>query len=429
MRPTHRFKASGLARVTRVVPRVALDEGDKLWPNPHPMALKMNVGWSAPAQADTEPTGWTTAQRVALASAIIRAHRDCQLAVQGGEKDYLRALHCAAKGGSEPIGSPAMMLTRFKKLERWFRAGSEIDPTRIDPYLKLVETAEEENLWRVARACWSMPYSKGYGRRLRFLVVDRAHDALIGILGLQSPPADLKSRDDLFAYPPGQKLNLVNQTLDAYTVGAIPPYSFLLGGKLVAGLISSDEVRQAYWRRYAAKRTRLVGQLVSQPLVAVTTTSAFGRSSMYNRLRYQHRVLAEPIGYTLGYGMLHLEHLYDQITKFLAAEDALTPNGYGNGPKVRWQNATKALVALDLPRTLLVHGVQRQVFLFPLVERLEDGMAGGTFGQPLRLSVSEYGQFWRERWAQPRAARFPHWNRTDARQLLREKLSSSAELG
>jgi Domain of unknown function (DUF4338) len=385
------------------------------------MALKMNVGWSAQNQVDIKPASWTAAQRAELASAIVCAHQACQSAVQGGEKDYLRALHCAAQGGGEVLSS-AMMLTRFSKLEHWFRTGPEIDPSRIDPYLHPVETREDEDLWRVARACWSMPYSKGYGRRLRFLVIDRAHDALIGILGLQSPPADLKSRDDLFAYPPGQKLNFVNQTLDAYTVGAIPPYSFLLGGKLVAGLISSDEVRQAYWRRYAAKRTRLVGQLVSQPLVAVTTTSAFGRSSMYNRLRYQSRLLAEPIGYTLGYGMLHLEHLYQQITKFLAAEGALTQNGYGNGPKVRWQNATKALVALGLPRTLLVHGVQRQVFLFSLVERLEDGMAGGMFGLPIRLTASEYGQFWRERWAQPRAERFPHWNQTDSRRLIREKL-------
>lgn len=388
------------------------------------MALKINLEWSAQARLEVQESGWSAAQRAELASAIVRAHQACQAAVQGGEKDYLRALHCAAKGCGEPIGSPAVMLARFKKLERWFRAGPEIDPARIDPYLQPVETREEEELWRVARACWSMPYSKGYGRRLRFLVIDRAHDALVGILGLQSPPADLKSRDDLFAYPPGQKLNLVNQTLDAYTVGAIPPYSFLLGGKLVAGLISCDEVRQAYWRRYAAKKTKLIGQLVSQPLVAVTTTSAFGRSSMYNRLRYRDRELAEPIGYTLGYGMLHLEHLYDQITQFLAAEGALTPNGYGNGPKVRWQNATKALVALNLPRALLVHGVQRQVFLYPLVERLTEGMAGGTFGLPLRLSAADYGQFWRERWAQPRAARFPHWNQTDARQLVLEKLSS-----
>lgn len=387
----------------------------------------MNVGWSALTGADSKPPTWSAERRQALAASIVRAHQDCHSAVQGGGKDYLRALHCAAKASGEPIGSPGMMLGRFKRLEHWFRVGPDIDPARIDPYLKPVESREDEDLWRVARACWSMPYSKGYGRRLRFLVIDRAHDALIGILGLQSPPADLKSRDDLFAYPPGQKLDLVNQTLDAYTVGAIPPYSFLLGGKLVAGLISSDEVRQAYWRRYAAKRTRLVGQLVSQPLVAVTTTSAFGRSSIYNRLRYGERQLAIPIGYTMGYGMLHLEHLYEQISQFLIAEGSLTPNGYGNGPKVRWQNATKALMALNLPRALLVHGVQRQVFLFPLVDRLTDGMSGASFGVPLRMPASEFGQYWRERWAQPRAARFPHWSQADSRELVREKLLSWAQ--
>lgn len=380
----------------------------------------MKVGWSVQPEQKQQVVPWSAQAKAALAAAIVDAHRACQLAVQRGEKDYLRALHCAAKVDG---AGHALMLARFAKLERWFRAGSEIDVARIDPVLKEVETPEEEDLWRVARSCWSMPYSKGYGRRLRFLIIDRAHDAMIGILGLQSPPADLKARDDLFDYPAGQKLNLVNQTLDAYTVGALPPYSFLLGGKLVAGLISSDEVRQAYWRRYAAMRTRLVGQLISQPLVAVTTTSAFGRSSMYNRLRFHQRPLAQPVGYTLGYGMLHLEHLYDQITSFLSAEGLVTPNGYGSGPKVRWQNATKALVALGLPRDLLVHGIQREVFLFPVVECLAQGMAGGNFGAPLRMPAADFGDFWRERWALPRAARFPHWNGSDARLLLRASLA------
>lgn len=240
----------------------------------------MNVAWCAPTRESTAGGRWSVEQREVLAMAIVRAHEKCQIAVRAGAKDYLRALHCDARVNSDVVDSARAVPKRFDKLEHWFRSGCDINPARIDACLKLVETPEDEDLWRIARSCWSMPYSKGYGRRLRFLVLDRAHDSLMGILGLQSPPADLKCRDDLFNFPKGQKLSLVNQTLDAYTVGAIPPYSFLLGGKLVAGLIAADDVRQAYWRRYAATRTALNGLLVSQPLVAVTTTSAFGRSSI-----------------------------------------------------------------------------------------------------------------------------------------------------
>jgi len=38
---------------------------------------------------------------------------------------------------------------------------------------------------------------------------------------------------------------------------------------------------------------------------------------MYNRLQYNGRLLAKPIGWTKGYGTVHLEHLYDNAVIFL----------------------------------------------------------------------------------------------------------------
>lgn len=78
---------------------------------------------------------------------------------------------------------------------------------------------------------------------MRFAVYDEYHDTVIGITGFPSPPADLACRDSLFQYPPKKKLSFVNRTMDVYTIGAIPPYSNILGGKLVAGLVSCDEIR------------------------------------------------------------------------------------------------------------------------------------------------------------------------------------------
>ena len=55
----------------------------------------------------------------------------------------------------------------------------------------------------------------------------------MGILGLQSPPLDFSARDQQVKYPAGRKIEMVNQTMDIFTLGAIPPYNRLLGGKLV----------------------------------------------------------------------------------------------------------------------------------------------------------------------------------------------------
>lgn len=355
-------------------------------------------------------------RRVQLAASCLRerviaACNAIDDAVDSGDKDYLRAMHIGAKQLTQQREKANALFQRHKK---HFKTGAEINPSKIEPVLQLATTT---GLWTelffLTRCMWSMPYNKGYGRRLRYVVYDKHHEAVIGIIGLQSPPADLAVRDALFASPSENKLELVNTTMDAYAVGAVPPYSYLLGGKLCAGMIATDTIRRGYWRQYAGKQTEMCNAQISQPLVGVTTTSAFGRSSQYNRLKYKERLLAESIGYTRGYGMLHLEHTYEQACEYLQMIGKYTDAGYGNGPKVRWQNMTKALLGVGLPSSMLRHGVLREVFLYRFVEDFDKGMAGGTFGAPLNLSESDFATYWRERWAMPRAERFPSWNLGD----------------
>ena len=72
--------------------------------------------------------------------------------------------------------------------------------------------------------------------------------------------------------------------MDAFVLGAAPPYDLLLGGKLVALLATSREVQDLFHERYG-NRVTLIGQRDPQAQLALlTTTSALGRSSVYNRL-------------------------------------------------------------------------------------------------------------------------------------------------
>jgi len=338
-----------------------------------------------------------------LKAQILEAKASFASLVESGNKEEIKKAHITAKKLSD---TNRFKNTKFltKKYSKFLIDGTQIQPAQISPILVEVTSDSEAELFRLARSSWSMPYSKGYGRRLRFIIIDEAHGALMGAVGLQSPPADLKCRDKLFENS-GNKLHWVNSTMDAYTVGAVGPYRQLLGGKLAAGVLASKEVQQAYWRKYGAATTVINGSKLSQPLTAVTTASAFGRSSIYNRLKYNDHLIAERLGYTQGYGSIHLEHLYPVICQFLRERNKLRKGGFGKGPKIRWQNIHTAALELNLPSKILLHGLQREVFLFRHAINFEKAALGLEKPIPGTLSFSDWRDFWKERYCVPRSLR------------------------
>lgn len=302
----------------------------------------------------------------------------------------------------------------------FFASGHEVEPTKITPTLIEIGEPWHADLFRLARLTWSLPYTKGYGRRLRFIVMDASNGKLIGILGLQSPPLDFPARDRLFAYPKGRKVELVNQMMDIYTLGAVPPYGRLLGGKLVALAAASDEVRKAYEQKYNGRITELSGQRLPARLVALTTTSAFGRSSLYNRLKYQGELIAQAIGYTEGYGSFHLALLYPLFRQFLEEQGVSTRGGFGVGPRIVWQTCVRALERLGLSEELLRHGLKREVYLFPMACNLKDFVEGrASIPIHYRRPFDELAQWWRDRWLLPRAQRVDGWRSWDRNEIGR----------
>ncbi len=355
---------------------------------------------------------------------ILAAWEFCRYAVAQDDKSAVRQLHLRAKYEDRTVAYD-QLLADFTKLRHYFPSAVTIEPERIDPILVPVRVRTlEERLFKIVRGFWSMPYSKGYGRRLRFLVIDQHHQAVIGIIGLQSPSADLACRDDYLGAPKDRKLQVVNNTLDAYTIGATPVYAPLLAGKLVAGMLHSPIVRQEYWRTYGGRRTTQRGERIPQPLLAVTTASAFGRSSIYNRLRFDDRMLAKPLGYTKGFGTFHLEEVYPKLVAWLKQTGRCVPAGFGNGPKVRWQNIMRGLLDLGISRDCLEHGLRREVFIFEFVDNLQDVCQHGASPSSISFDAGRWGDYWKERWCLPRIRRMPDWYEFDARGALQASLQA-----
>ncbi|EGH70933.1 Druantia anti-phage system protein DruA [Pseudomonas syringae] len=356
--------------------------------------------------------------RLLLSEDIHSAWTSCQESNEAGDKDLIRALHLAAKKWDRSVDY-ASLRRELSKLSHYFPHGRDIDPAKINAELILVkERSLEEKFFKIARGYWSMPYSRGYGRRLRFVLMDTYHEAVIGIIGLQSPSADLACRDKYLGAPKDKKLEFVNNTLDAFTIGATPAYSSLLGGKLVAGHLHSEKIRQAYWALYGNKVTTQLEKRVPQPLLAITTASAFGRSSIYNRLKYADRVLATPLGYTKGYGTIHLEQLYPKIVEWLKSTGRHVPAGFGNGPKVRWQNIMRTLNDLGISRKYLSHGIKREVFIFELVHNLIEVCRDEAIPDMAKFDDQLWTDYWRDRWCLPRSVRDERWRSVDTQEIM-----------
>ena len=176
-----------------------------------------------------------------------------------------------------------------KKLERFLSEvanGDEVEPENIQPELVEVRSGTPSgDLFRFATLLWSIPVSQGYGRRLRYLVKDRTNGKLIGLFALGDPVFNLRTRDVWIGWNQADRRERLVNIMDAYVVGAVPPYSDLLGGKLVTSLIASKEVARAFEERYGNSPGKISKKRKGARLALVTVTSALGRSSMYNRLR------------------------------------------------------------------------------------------------------------------------------------------------
>ena len=171
------------------------------------------------------------------------------------------------------------------RLKDKFALGSDIDPESIDPRLVPVNSRDESGLvFRMASTLWSVPVSPGYGRRMRFLVEDRSTRKVIGLFALGDPVAGMGARDKWIGWSVEQRRKRLSSVLDAYVCGSVPPYSQLLGRKLVVCLMSAREVTDEFDRRYRYKPNHR-GEYKYPRLALITVTSALGRSSIYNRVR------------------------------------------------------------------------------------------------------------------------------------------------
>ena len=324
-------------------------------------------------------------------------------------KDNLRKLHRPAV--EHRLAKVAAGLKRHEDLLlSYVASGREVVPERIRPLLVEVKPGTtEELLVRYAAAHWSIPVSSGYGRRLRFVVLDKQNGKLIGVIGLGDPVFGLAPRDSWVGWNHDQRRRRLRYVMDAFLLGATPPYSNLLCGKLVALLAASDEVQQAFTNKYSNRKTWITGEPQTGTLAMLTTVSALGRSSIYNRLRFEGRLVYKSVGYTRGSGDFHFANgIYDEIKSFANqwCEPTAKKDNWGTGFRNRRETVRKVLMTVGLPANLQYHGIRRESFVVPLAGNTKSYLRGeDMYLQRYEQSSDALFDYFRSRWLLPRARR------------------------
>lgn len=316
----------------------------------------------------------------------------------------------------------------FEQLLPNFANGKDINPSKISPRLELVgkSSSFSARLFRLACLTWSIPVSEGYGRRIRFLVWDEHNNKLIGLIALGDPVFNLKVRDDLIGWSGETRKNKLVNIMDAFVLGALPPYNKLLGGKLVACLVRSKEVSNLFSEKYRLSQGIISKKKKTPKLTIVTTSSALGKSSVYNRLKLGGIKYFESIGYTSGWGHFHVpDDLFDKMRTYLRMQNDnyVDKYHYGSGPNWKIRIVKRVLSKIGLKPDLMKHGLSREVFLCKLASNSEMFLKGESQKTNYEnlLTISEISDLAKERWIVPRSIRnasYKLWGKRSLENLI-----------
>jgi len=260
---------------------------------------------------------------------------------------------------------------------------------------------------------------------MRFLVVDEQNDKLVGILGLGSPIFSLRVRDEWIGWDVEDRRKRLIHVMDAFVLGAVPPYSQLLCGKLVGSLAASAELSDAFRRKYHGRVGAIRGKRASAELALVTTSSALGRSSTYNRLSLPGLLSFERLGWTSGWGHFQIpDAVFEDMRRLLALSHHKYASGnrYGDGPNWRMRVVRVALEEIGFDASVLRHGIKREVFGLPIASNWREFLTGSARQPILRCpSTRTIADACLDRWILPRSVRDPSYlrcTRSDIRRAM-----------
>jgi len=235
--------------------------------------------------------------------------------------------------------------------------------TNLEPIVVVVNTEPLERLWTTLRYyCSSAEYNQAPGRFIKFLMMDKVSDKVLGICSIASDVISISDRDKFIGWTPENKLKdkMLRHTAIGTTIVPTQPFgSNFLGGKLIAALVTSEVVRNE-WENPST------GDSNPGKLVGMTTTSLYGGFSMYNSLKWwkpvgmtKGKIAIKP--YEKGYENWHWwlkQHMKDDYDKAMTQKEGVS------GPVTGAKNRVLAMIfkACGIKQSDFQHGYLRGVY-------------------------------------------------------------------
>lgn len=227
-------------------------------------------------------------------------------------------------------------------------------------------------------------------------------------------------------------IHIGNDVLDISVCGAVSPYSEVLGGKLIAMLLTSPELTKHYSQRYGKCSSIIASSMAGRRirrrprLTVLTTTSLYGAEpNQYTRVKIPVREMAQEsgesvefkrLGQTRGQGSYHFSAVTVENIEVLISQ---TTNGktvnsiFGEGVSPRLRKIRAGLDLCGFPSdVVLTHGSPRIVYGVFLTEKPLESLMGRI--KRLKYLVKQdnptdatiaISDFWRRRWLIPRSLR------------------------
>lgn len=153
-------------------------------------------------------------------------------------------------------------------------------------------------------------------------------------------------------------------------------------------------------------------------MLFISTTSAFGKSSIYNRLKIGEQKIAEKLGYTQGFGSFQIsDELYKGLIEYLAAIGEDVSRSYGDGPSRKMKLIRLACQKLGLSN-YTYHGIKREYYIFPFAKNVKQAISREEEPDWLNLSFNQLVEFWRRRWLEKRLQTNQEWTQFSKEDFL-----------
>jgi hypothetical protein len=255
--------------------------------------------------------------------------------------------------------------------------GARLNVNSVAPKIEFCRDRSQRRLFRLCSLLQNVPVQRLLFRQIAAIVRDEGNTGrpIIGAFGLASPLRSMKCRDRLLGWNQSSRRRVqgLRHGMQLSVCIAMPPYTHLRAGKLVAALAASQQVADEFARRY-----------YPDSLQSITTTSARGlHSPIFNRIMIRRGGLYRRIGETEGFSTMIFGH------DTLQAAQVLVSSIDGSCSEARtMQTLNRALDLCNVSRRLVTRlGLKKGIYLTTHSQEIPGSTCSGW---PSEGAVVEY---------------------------------------